>query len=1057
MHSFRFSPPEPRDGTLARPRLLRALIGRWEHRVTLLVGGPGLGKSTLVAQAVEENRMAPRGEDVWVGLEPHDNGDGALACAVAGALARLDAPDAEAVPATGLFDPSPPDVATVAEMVWKRSPTQVCLVLDDVHQLEPGSAGAAWLGELIDGLPANGHLLLAARSEPPVALARLDGRRHLRRLGEDDLRFSDDELHALAVSRGVRPERLEVSGGWPAIAELAASSVTEQRRAGAFLWEEVLEPLGEHRRHLLAVVCDLGGADQRLASAAVGEPVDLERALAGVPLVAENGNGWFSPNALWRTAPGLALDPHERTAMRRRAVRELLDRGRIDQAFALVREDGMWDEAPTVLRAACLQSERLNPNQLERLLTVCPTPVRASTAGQLATALRHAFTQPATAMASLRAAAEACRADGDVEGELTAIAQLGRLGWARHDLASTGGEVAARVAELEATGHPVAKGLGCIVRALVADLAGDDDAVLAELDAIVPGVLDPVWEVMALWFRGGVRIDRGDAEAVLTMLDGVDNPSGDRAVSTIVTGLRARAQWVLGRPDETLAAIPRLLVALREAGVAQVHGQGLSNASLALSHVGDVVRARECLAEGTSVFPQPDGEPTARMAVTTASVLLAEGDEDGARRLLSRALDAHAGPDTGPDRRVWRHALPLSYVLVPETRAHWDALPLRGYQAYARELAAALVAAREGRRERLWRLDLSEIARVRAALHHRFAAELAVALSAIGRSQGHALLDALGPPGRVAVDDLTRSRPAEAKAAKALLAAVPAPPPVVTYVSTLGMLSVSRSDNGSGGLVNGAVNGSAAHVRHEVTDPDLRRSRVRELLAYLVGHRKTHRAAIVAALWPDHDERKGGNNLGVTLSYLLKALEPWRAAGEPPYLVRLEGSLVELAVGSRLHLDVDRFDELLAAAARAESEGNATAALDHHLAAADLYRGDLFADVPEAQWLAMDRAHYRSRFVASAIRAAELLVGRGDTAAADDLARRALAADPWNEEAFAALASAALARGDQSGARSALKLCYQALAELGAEPSYATRQLSRRSGVTRIPPEPAPT
>lgn len=101
MHSFRFSPPEPRRGILARPRLLRALIGRWEHRVTLLVGGPGLGKSTLVAQAVVENRMAPRGEDVWVGLEPHDNDDGALACAVAGALARLDDPDAEAAPTSG--------------------------------------------------------------------------------------------------------------------------------------------------------------------------------------------------------------------------------------------------------------------------------------------------------------------------------------------------------------------------------------------------------------------------------------------------------------------------------------------------------------------------------------------------------------------------------------------------------------------------------------------------------------------------------------------------------------------------------------------------------------------------------------------------------------------------------------------------------------------------------------------------------------------------------------------------------------------------------------------
>jgi DNA-binding SARP family transcriptional activator len=170
--------------------------------------------------------------------------------------------------------------------------------------------------------------------------------------------------------------------------------------------------------------------------------------------------------------------------------------------------------------------------------------------------------------------------------------------------------------------------------------------------------------------------------------------------------------------------------------------------------------------------------------------------------------------------------------------------------------------------------------------------------------------------------------------------------------------------------------------------------------------------------------------------------------GEPPYLIRLDGPTVELVVGSHLQVDVDGFSDEVAFAMRADTEGNASAALDHHLAAVDLYRGDLFVDVPEADWLDLERAHYRTRFVASATRAAELLVGRGDTAQAEDLARRALLADPWNEAAFAALASASLARGDRSAARSTLKRCYDALAELGAEPSDATRQLSRRSGVT---------
>ena len=41
----------------------------------VVVGGPGLGKTTLLSQAMAENRLAPRGDDVWLGAEPAD-GDG---------------------------------------------------------------------------------------------------------------------------------------------------------------------------------------------------------------------------------------------------------------------------------------------------------------------------------------------------------------------------------------------------------------------------------------------------------------------------------------------------------------------------------------------------------------------------------------------------------------------------------------------------------------------------------------------------------------------------------------------------------------------------------------------------------------------------------------------------------------------------------------------------------------------------------------------------------------------------------------------------------------------
>src|SRR5262249_33245668 len=158
-----------------------------------------------------------------------------------------------------------------------------------------------------------------------------------------------------------------------------------------------------------------------------------------------------------------------------------------------------------------------------------------------------------------------------------------------------------------------------------------------------------------------------------------------------------------------------------------------------------------------------------------------------------------------------------------------------------------------------------------------------------------------------------------------------------------------------------------------------------------------------AALWPDLDERSAGNNLGVTLNHLLRVLEPWRDVGEPAFLVRVDGPSVQLVTGEHLGVDVDLFDDHLAAPARGEADGTPSLALQHYLAAVDLYRGDLHADVPAAEWFLLEREHYRSRFVRTAVRAGQLLLGRGDAEHAQDVAHRALTVDQWSEDAYAVL------------------------------------------------------
>jgi DNA-binding SARP family transcriptional activator len=1022
--SFRFVPPEPRTDLLTRPRLLRSLAGRWEHRVTSLVGGPGLGKTTLLAQAIAENRLAPRGDDVWIGVEEHDADADRLARVVATAMAGQTEDGDRAH--RSAWDENGWDPAAVAGAVWHRAPIEACIFFDDVHLVPAGSTAATWLSDLVAAMPANGHLVLASRMEPPVPLTRLGTQGGVLRLQEEDLRFSDEELQGFAVRRGLDPERLDDTGGWPAMAELASS--VGQRLTGAYLWEEILEPLGTVRRHVLAALSDLGGADDELISAAIGTPIDLADALDGVPLIARGADGWHVAHGLWRSAPGIALHPGERDHIRRCAVENLTQRGRHDEAFSLVQRAELWDAAPTVLRSACLAPDRLVPTHLRRWLADSPEPVRASTPGRLAVGIYSNFTSPAGAHGPLEEAWARATVEDDLEVEMAAIAHRAILAWWEQDLA-TATRVVPRVFELELTGHPLARAMGSIGRALLADLDGDDGTVVAELGGIEASVLDTVWEVCAGWLCGVAHLDLGDAAATQQIVDRLTS-LGNPTMQHMVDGLQRRAWWRQGLVDEVMSDLPAVIADYERAATSYSRHLFFTVAAIFSAYVGDPATGRRYLDDALrSAPPSDDDRVSAIEATGTAALELAEGREVEAVATLRQAA-GQWGLDQGQDRRAWRQVLALSYVLLPETRKHWDSLALRGYLRIARELAGAVVALRERQGDqRLLTLDVPSPGMVRAALPYPFAAELAVGLAAVGRSEGRVLLEALGPAGRAAVRAAsTRAGSSEAKPARALLAAVPAPPPRPTYLAVLGPLEVWR--DGFHG--------------EEVVDQHLRRRRLHELVAFLVGHRRATRSAIIGALWPDLDERAAVNNLSVTLNHLLRVLEPWRDSGEPAYLLRLDGQTVQLVTGEHLHLDVDSFDEHSTLAASAEADGTPSLALEHHLAVTDLYRDDLHADLPEAAWFALDREHYRARFVSAAVRAGHLLLTRGDIEPAEGLAHRALAVDEWAEEAFTVLVGAALARRDRSGANRLLIRCFDALSDLGVEPSPTTLQLHRR-------------
>ena len=129
------------------------------------------------------------------------------------------------------------------------------------------------------------------------------------------------------------------------------------------------------------------------------------------------------------------------------------------------------------------------------------------------------------------------------------------------------------------------------------------------------------------------------------------------------------------------------------------------------------------------------------------------------------------------------------------------------------------------------------------------------------------------------------------------------------------------------------------------TPAELRRCRVRELLAILVLERSVTRDRLVDLLWPDLDPSAGGRNLRVTLSRLRRLLEPDRAAAEACFCVRSDLERVWLHRAPALIVDLWQLRSRLARARAARGAGDLVAVGIRLGAAKGLSRGRALADL----------------------------------------------------------------------------------------------------------------
>ncbi|MEO8462107.1 MAG: LuxR C-terminal-related transcriptional regulator [Chloroflexota bacterium] len=279
----------PRRGprVVARSRLIERVQRGTETRLTLVSAPPGFGKSTLIGDWVGSPRI-PLAATAWVSLDPGDN-DPAMFWAYALAALRRAAIN---VGADGSpFDPEQAfDVGTLVNNL-AALPTEIVLVLDDYHVIEAQEVHDA-LADLLERLPAQVHVVVATRSDPPLHLSRLRARAELVEIRAADLRFTVDEAADYlngAVGLGLTDSDVAAlesrTEGWIAAIQLSALSMEGRDDVSAFiasfagddryvvdyLVDEVLRRQPERTRTFLAQTSILNQMTGPLCDAVTGQ------------------------------------------------------------------------------------------------------------------------------------------------------------------------------------------------------------------------------------------------------------------------------------------------------------------------------------------------------------------------------------------------------------------------------------------------------------------------------------------------------------------------------------------------------------------------------------------------------------------------------------------------------------------------------------------------------------------------------------------------------------------------------------------------------------------
>ena len=369
--------PAPRAGLVPRAGLQSLLQSSLQAKLCLVAGPAGSGKTTLLAQWGQA--AGGGGRVAWVSLDERDN-DPTRFWSYLVAAVRTVEPGAGTVALEALGGPSVElERVVVGSLVNDLATVSgpLVLILDDYHLITNAICHQT-LGLLLDQLPADVHVVLSTRLDPPLSVARMRASGELAELRVGELQFTGEEAAALlndsmglALAAEDVARLAERTEGWAAGLVLAGLSLRgrpdpsgfiatfsgDDRHVADYLVAEVLERQPEELREFslrTSVLERLSGplCDAVLETQGSAELLrELEASnLFVVPL--DDRRQWYRYHRLFADLLRLQLGAREPTlvpVLHRRAAAWHQAAGQVDEAIGHASAAGEFAEAGALI------------------------------------------------------------------------------------------------------------------------------------------------------------------------------------------------------------------------------------------------------------------------------------------------------------------------------------------------------------------------------------------------------------------------------------------------------------------------------------------------------------------------------------------------------------------------------------------------------------------------------------------------------------------------------------------------------------------------------------